>query len=110
MSYERPWKGIHFLVLEEAGVEVGADGVVRVPCRGHDGSVLRTHFFGQDGRTWWGSGTGVPLFGMECIPSPEIAAKSALTATTPPNPAPDEGLDDVEMRSGIQAFRTRRYV
>ena len=77
-TFERRWKGLHFLVLDEAGVSIGDDGLVRVPSRGRDGTVLREHYFRPDGRTWWSKGDGLSLFGLECIPEPEVAAKSAL--------------------------------
>ena len=53
---ERPWKGISYLVLDEAGVHCDAAGVVHVPYRNLDGSVYREHLFAAGGRSWWTPG------------------------------------------------------
>ncbi len=55
---ERPWKGISWLVLDEAGVYCDHTGVVHVPYRTRDGKVHREHLFGESGRTWWTPGAG----------------------------------------------------
>ena len=75
---ERPWKGISYLVLDEAGVYCDAAGVVHVPYRNLDGSVHREHLFAADGRTWWTPGDGLVPLGIELLPGPETARRSVL--------------------------------
>jgi hypothetical protein len=66
---ERPWAGILWLVLDEAGVEVSADGLVRIPYRRRDGSVFRWRYCSRAGSRWWGSGEGLLPFGLETLRS-----------------------------------------
>jgi hypothetical protein len=78
LNSERPWKGISFLVLDKADVVVGRDDRVRVPYRLPDGTVFRERFFARDGRVWWGPGDRLIPFGLETLPPPDKAARSAL--------------------------------
>lgn len=65
-TVERPWKGISFLVLAEAGVEE-RDGLIIIPYRRRDGSLFRERVFAPDGRAWWGPGEGIIPFGLEAL-------------------------------------------
>ena len=75
---ERPWKGISFLVLDEAGVTIDDDGLTRIPYRLCDGCVFRERFVAPNGRTWWGPGTQLIPFGLETLPDADQASNSAL--------------------------------
>jgi hypothetical protein len=72
------WKGIDLLVLQDAGVVVEEDGLVRIPYRYRDGSVHRWRFVSSSGRRWWGPGEGLIPFGLETLPSPGLAKESTL--------------------------------
>lgn len=78
MTPERPWKGISFLVLEDAGVVIEPDGLVRIPYRYRNGEVHRWRFFSPRGRQWWGPGDGLIPFGLETLPTPAGAKDSTL--------------------------------
>lgn len=75
---ERPWKGILWLVLEEAGVVFDGD-LVRVPYRGREGDVHAWRVLAPSGRCWW-EPTGVELlpFGLETLPTGQSAERAAL--------------------------------
>lgn len=84
---ERPWKGIHAFVLEEAGVTIDHRGNIRIPYRFPDGRTFRERIYPlAGGAGWWGDlspdaeqeagGRLLPL-GLETLPSPEKAARSA---------------------------------
>ena len=75
---ERPWKGISFLVLDEAGVTIADDSLVRIPYRLPDGRTFRERFIAANGRTWWGPGSQLIPLGLETLPSQEKASRSAL--------------------------------
>lgn len=64
------WKGISFDVLVAAGVEVYADGTVRIPYFNSDGSLYawRTFLPGEQGGWRWPFGTTATPYGLEQIP------------------------------------------
>ncbi len=75
---ERPWKGISWLGLAEAGVQCDASGIVHVPYKTPDGTVFREHLFAADGRTWWAAGEGLIPLGLELLPPRPHASPYAL--------------------------------
>jgi hypothetical protein len=61
------WRGISQCVLDEAGV-YSMNGVVHIPYRDLDGSLLRTRLISADGFRWWSDdGKGVHLLGLETL-------------------------------------------
>ena len=71
---EGSWKGLHHLVLVEAGVHCDDDGIVHVPYRRPDGTVHREHLFAEGGRSWWSPGDGLIPLGLELLPSADLAS------------------------------------
>lgn len=78
---ERPWKGIDWLTLKEAGVAISPAGLVTIPYRDRDGNLLRERFFAPSGGTWWGPGDGLTLLGLERLASGEEARRRGLIIT-----------------------------
>jgi hypothetical protein len=74
----RPWKGIDYLVLDEAGVALADDGTATIPYRQPSGSVHRCRYVAASGRTWWGPGEGLIPFGLETLTDPRRARSWAL--------------------------------
>jgi hypothetical protein len=67
---DRPWKGIDFLTLEEAGVTFTESGLVVVPYRLPDGTEHNRRVFALSGRCWWETpGVSLIPFGLETIPA-----------------------------------------
>jgi hypothetical protein len=74
---ERPWKGISFLVLDQAGVRLDRD-LAAIPYRRPDGTTHRWHYVTLRGRYWWGPGDGLIPLGLETLPPPGEAEHRAL--------------------------------
>lgn len=75
---ERPWKGVLWLVLDDAGVSCDGDRVY-VPYRRPDGSTHNRRVFAAGGRCWWeNSGLELIPFGLETLPPAAEARDRAL--------------------------------
>lgn len=80
-GYERPWKGISYLVLEQAGFEFVGD-LVALPYRQPDGTVHNRRIIAPSGRCWWeATGLEVIPFGLETLPPESEAREWALLLT-----------------------------
>ena len=78
MISERPWKGLSFLVLDDAGVGFEGD-LVRVPYRLRDGREHNAKLFAAGGRSWWETaGRELIPFGVETLPDDDTARERAL--------------------------------
>ncbi|MDP9308187.1 MAG: hypothetical protein M3P15_07740 [Actinomycetota bacterium] len=101
---ERPWRGISFLVLDDAGVTVDAEGNARIPYRLPDGREHNAKVICADGRTWYEKRDLdlIPL-GLETLPdaatdpasvailiaegeSDALALREAFAGTAGPHP------------------------
>jgi len=68
--HERPWKGLLWSVLEDAGVMFTDTGLTVIPYRGRDGAVHNRRIVAPSGRCWWEtSGLGLIPMGLETIPA-----------------------------------------
>ena len=77
-SAERPWKGIRHLVLVEAGVHCDAAGSFMCPIETWTALFTGSICSLQSGRTWWTPGDGLVPLGLELLPGPDPARRSAL--------------------------------
>jgi hypothetical protein len=72
------WKGLTRGVLEAAGLTQRA-GLVEIPYRSRDGGTHNVRVFASDGQTWWKrKDVALIPFGLETLPPPAVAARSAL--------------------------------
>lgn len=75
---ERPWKGLLWLTLEEAGAVFDGE-IVRIPYRRPDASVHAWRIMAPGGRCWWEpAGLELLPFGLETLPPAGDTRRAAL--------------------------------
>lgn len=74
------WKGLPKWLLEDAGVTVDAEGLVRLPYRLTDGTLYAHRVVAPAGRRWWEPGDGreaIP-FGLDRLELPQFRTYAVL--------------------------------
>jgi hypothetical protein len=77
------WRRLPSWVLEDRGVTVDAEGLVRLPYRLADGSLYAHRVVAPSGRRWWepGDGRAVIPFGIDRLELPRFRQYRGLAVT-----------------------------